>query len=262
MYGKFFASAFTGSMYGAGPDVFAVWAYVIANTRDSQVELNPVLLASTLGTTQERVQAAIDFLCAPDSRSRSKDAEGRRLLREGEYAYSVPTFAAYRAIRNEDDRREYNRIKKAEQREREKAEASNVKDSVIDSQRKSAHTEAVTEAESKADAFTTAWDAYPKRAGSNSRAAAYKAFCARIASGVSPDDLVAGVVRYAAYVRATGREGSEFVKQGSSFFGPNEHWLEPWNIPAPNGNGAPTRQDRNLAVLNDWLAKEQASGNP
>lgn len=32
--------------------------------------------------------------------------------------------------------------------------------------------------------------------------------------------------------------------------------------PALGGNGAPTRQDRNLAVLNDWLAKEQASGNP
>lgn len=31
--------------------------------------------------------------------------------------------------------------------------------------------------------------------------------------------------------------------------------------PAQTRNSAPTRQDRNLAVLNDWLAKENASGN-
>jgi hypothetical protein len=161
VYGKFFASTFTGSMYGAGPDVFAVWAYVIANTHDSQVELNPLMMAGTLGTTVERVEAAIAYLCAPDPRSRSKECEGRRLIREGEFAYRVPTFAAYRSIRNEEERREYNRIKKAEQRQRDREgrATSRVKARVNDSQRMStlsAHTEADTEADTEAQTETDA----------------------------------------------------------------------------------------------------------
>lgn len=143
MYGKIFASTFTGSMYGAGVDVFAVWAYVLANTYESQVELNPMMLAAALGSTPDKVEQAIAFLCAPDPRSRSKTEEGRRLIREGEFAYRVPNFDAYRKIRNEEERREYNRVKKAEQRERQRG----VKARVNDCQRKSAQTETETEAE-------------------------------------------------------------------------------------------------------------------
>jgi len=129
MYGKFFASAFTGSMYGAGPDVFAVWAYVIANAVDSQVELNPRLLAGVIGMTPERAAAAIDYLCAPDAKSRSKVAEGRRMIREGEIAYSVVNHDAYRSIRSEEDRRAYNREKQREHRARVKGVRALVNDS-------------------------------------------------------------------------------------------------------------------------------------
>ena len=149
MYGKFFASTFTGSMYGAGADVFAVWAYVIANTHDSQVELNPRLLAASIGMTADRAEVAIAYLAAPDTNSRSKVSEGRRLIREGEFAYHVPNFAAYRRVRNEEDRREYNRVKKAEERQRR----ADVKTPVNDCQRLSsvsAKTETETEAEAEA----------------------------------------------------------------------------------------------------------------
>lgn len=146
MYGKFFASAFTGSMYGAGSDVFAVWAYVIANTKDSQVEINPALLAGMLGSTPERVRGALDFLCAPDPNSRSKAEDGRRLVREGEFAYRVPNFTAYRSIRNEEERRAYNRQKKAESRQRQ----ADVKAPVIEMSAVSAHTEAEAEADPEA----------------------------------------------------------------------------------------------------------------
>lgn len=252
MYGKFFASAFTGSMFGAGPDVFAVWAYVIANTKESQVELNPHLLAATLGTTRERVQAAIDFLCAPDEHSRSKCEEGRRLIREGEFAYRVPTFAAYRAIQNEDDRREYNRVKKAEQRARDK-EVSNVKAPVNDGQRMSAHTEAVTEAKAEAEPplFYAVWQDYPKRAGSNSRQAALKAYTARVKGGVSEQAMLDGVRRYAQFVRQTGKEGTEYVKQGATFFGPDRHWAEPWDAPVSLGA---RKAAATTTLLQDWVS--------
>lgn len=146
MYGKFFASAFTGSMFGAGADVFAVWGYVIANAVEGSVELNPPLLAAIIGTTPERIASAIDRLCEADLKSRNQTEQGRRLVPDGAFQYRVVNHAHYRAIRNEDDRRAYNR----EAKRRERA----VKRNVIDSQRKSivsAHTEAEAETETEKD---------------------------------------------------------------------------------------------------------------
>jgi len=119
MYGKAFASMYTGSMVGAGPTVFAVWGYVIANTVKSRIEINPTLLAAILGTTPADVQAALDKLQAPDPDSRSGAHDGRRLLKEGAFLYFVPTHEHYRKIATEDDRREYLRVKQAERRSRQ-----------------------------------------------------------------------------------------------------------------------------------------------
>lgn len=155
IYGKFFSSTFTGSMYGAGPAVFAVWGYVIANTIDSNVELNSKMLSATLGCTEEEVRNAIAYLCQPDPHSRNKDQDGRRLVKEGEYQYRVVTHAYYRHMKNEDEKREYNRIKKQESRAKLKKnimsnEKSNFGQSlsltVTDTE---AYTEAETEAKNK-----------------------------------------------------------------------------------------------------------------
>jgi len=145
MYGKHFASTYKGSMFGAGVEVFAVWGYVIANTIQSQVELNPSYLAAVLGSTPDAIAKAIEFLASPDPHSRSKNDEGRRLVREGEFAYRVPNHETYRSIRSEDDRRAYNRMKKAEERAKKKTNVSaDVNTRVNDSQAMSAHTEADT----------------------------------------------------------------------------------------------------------------------
>ena len=121
MYGKLFSTAFTGSMYGSGAIVFAVWGYIIANTDSaSRIELNPRFLAPIIGEEQAKITTAIQFLCDPDTASRSKKEDGRRLIREGEYQYFVVNHQDYRNVRNEDERREYNRAAKADQRKREK----------------------------------------------------------------------------------------------------------------------------------------------
>jgi len=121
MYGKIFESLFTGSMVGSGSHIFAVWSYVIANTKpDSSVELNPIILAAILGEPPERIGAAIAFLLAPDARSRSKVEDGRRLVQEGEFLYSVPTYEHYHNVRTNEERREYFRDKKREQRRKTK----------------------------------------------------------------------------------------------------------------------------------------------
>lgn len=85
--------------------------------------------------------------------------------------------------------------------------------------------------------FETAWQAYPKRAGGNSKSGAFKAWKARLKDGVKPEDMLAGVKRYAAYARATGSVGTQYVKQAASFFGPDRHFEESWQVPSAPGGG-------------------------
>jgi hypothetical protein len=120
MYGKHFESMYEGSMYGAGLSVFAVWGYVIAHVRKSKVELNPKKLSDTLGGSVEEIEEAINTLMSPDPDSRHKEHDGRRLIREGQFQYFVPSWESYQGIRNADDRREYNRLKQQEYRKRRK----------------------------------------------------------------------------------------------------------------------------------------------
>ncbi|EPG6142886.1 TPA: helix-turn-helix domain-containing protein [Klebsiella pneumoniae] len=85
--------------------------------------------------------------------------------------------------------------------------------------------------------FEKAWQAYPKRAGGNSKAAAFKAWNTRLKDGVKPEVMLAGVKRYAAYARATGSAGTQYVKQAVSFFGPDRHFEESWQAPSATGGG-------------------------
>lgn len=120
MYGKIFEGMYEGSMYGAGMHVFAVWGYVIARMQKGRVELNPKMLADILGGEEEDVISAIEYLTQPDTNSRTKDFDGRRMVKEGQFQYLVPSWEYYRNIRNEEDRREYNRLAQAKHRAKAK----------------------------------------------------------------------------------------------------------------------------------------------
>jgi hypothetical protein len=230
MYGKHFASMYEGSMMGAGPVVFAVWGYVIAKAVDSQVELNPKLLAVLIGTDEQSVRDAIDYLCREDPDSRSKENDGRRLVRLGQFSYSVTTHAAYRAIRHEDDRREYNRKKQAEYRQKKKDVPPCT--AVYHGVPQSAHTEADTEAEAETKAknknplFEQFWESYPKRRRSG-KAAAEKSWKIAIKS-CDATTILEAVNRYAESPVGKG----EFVKGPAAWLN-GGHWAddpEAWGI--------------------------------
>lgn len=125
MFGKHFESMYEGSMYGAGVNVFAVWGYVIAKAQRSRVELNPRKLADTLGGSVKEIEEAIGYLCKPDAESRFKEHNGRRLVKEGEFQYFVPSHEYYRSIKSEEHRREYNRVKQAEYRAKKMRDGKN-----------------------------------------------------------------------------------------------------------------------------------------
>jgi cysteinyl-tRNA synthetase len=73
-------------------------------------------------------------------------------------------------------------------------------------------------------------------------------------SGRNLDDMIAGAKRYAAFLRATGKEGTEYVQQAATFLGRNRSWEEAWACPdAPRPAPCPRcmgsrRNDRNRAA--------------
>lgn len=92
--------------------------------------------------------------------------------------------------------------------------------------------------------FEQAWEAYPARHGGNPKKDAFKHWSARRREGVPAEDMLAGVERYAAHLKATGKIGSEYVMQAVRFFGTSRQYAEPWPVgPAPQQakpNGRPS----------------------
>ena len=89
------------------------------------------------------------------------------------------------------------------------------------------------------EAFEDVWREYPPRPGA-SKKDSFKAWGARVAAGVDPQVLHDGAVRYAKYCKASLTE-PQFIKQATTFFGPNEHYLSDWTPPrsvAPPGKQA------------------------
>lgn len=112
MHGKIYASMYTGSMVGAGAMAFALMPYAIANARPDEgctVDLNPSILSTIFGETEDNVLKAIEFLCSPDPKSRSPEHEGRRLVHvgPGPFRYFVVNLENYRQVASDQVRTEY-----------------------------------------------------------------------------------------------------------------------------------------------------------
>ena len=107
-------------MVGLGPTVFAIWGYCIAKADpdDHTVILNPILIASIIGTTTDDITKAIDVLTKPDPNSKNQDNEGCRLINTTGHEYLVVSHEHYRNMKNNLELREYNRLMKRKEREK------------------------------------------------------------------------------------------------------------------------------------------------
>lgn len=87
------------------------------------------------------------------------------------------------------------------------------------------------------DDFEQVWAAYPDRDGPNNKRQAFKAWKARRREGVTVEEMLAGVQRYAGHLSTTGRAGTAYVKQAATFFGPDAHYADEYeSASAPQGS--------------------------
>lgn len=149
MYAKLFRSLFYGSLSGMADPQHVFMCLLTHTDRDGYVELPPPVISALTGLPLERVSAAITVLESTDPRSRSDAEGGRRLQMVGDGRWLIINYCKYRAIRNEDDRRDQNRQAKAKQRLTKQSAR------VSQGQPRSAHTEAEVEAEVDAKADTS-----------------------------------------------------------------------------------------------------------
>lgn len=95
---------------------------------------------------------------------------------------------------------------------------------------------------------------YPDRGGDQRWRQAASAARARLAEGHSWQQIHDGARRYAEYCRATGKVGTEYVKQAASFLGPENHFLEPWTPPATK---ADVRLASNLDAAAEFMRRTE-----
>jgi hypothetical protein len=112
VYGKTFTTLWEGSMVGMA-DAQLVFIFLFCHCdREGFVEAHPAIVAAKTGIPIERVKSAIETLEAPDSDSRSKAEEGRRIVplsQDHISGWKVVNYEYYRELRRADDRREYHR---------------------------------------------------------------------------------------------------------------------------------------------------------
>jgi hypothetical protein len=70
--------------------------------------------------------------------------------------------------------------------------------------------------------------AYPKRSGGQNWIGAWRQIGYRLRQGFTREQMLEGAKRYAEYVRSVKSEGTVYVKQAATFFGPDLHFLEGW----------------------------------
>jgi uncharacterized protein YdaU (DUF1376 family) len=90
---------------------------------------------------------------------------------------------------------------------------------------------------------------YPRRAGAQPWERAAKAWQARIREGHTPAEMLAGVERYKAYLRAGDGDGTRWVLAAANFIGTEKHFQNPWDPP-------PTKAAARLA--GNLSAKDEA----
>ncbi len=253
-YTKLFNEIIMSTIWREPNHVRILWVTMLAiKDRYHVVNASTPGLSDAARISLNECEQALEILSSPDSYSRTKDNEGRR-IKKCEGGWIILNGEVYRNKMSLDERREYNRLKQKEYRERDKAikGRGSVK-SCVQSSTQCIHTDTDTDTKDNiiikplkqkySKEFELMWSGYPDRAGSNPKKRAFKAWLARIKEGASEDAMAKGVSRYKVFAKETGKIGSEFVMQAATFLGADENFNSKWDLPKQNPEDIRPRND-------------------
>lgn len=107
MFTKLFSSITTSSIWNEDNNTRILWITMLAmSNKEGYVSASVGGLAHEARITKEECEKALKILSSPDEDSRSKEFEGRRIeIIDG--GFQLLNHAKYRAMRSEEERREY-----------------------------------------------------------------------------------------------------------------------------------------------------------
>ena len=218
---KLFSSITESTVWGESHATRIVWITMLAMAdRNGLVSASVPGLANRARVTLEECEHALMRFSEPDRYSRTPDNDGRR-IEPAEGGWRLLNHAKYRAMRDEDNRREYMRDYMAERRKRDKLTVN----SVSHSKPQLSHAEAEadkpkTSRASRSDrgglngAFTAFWDAYPRK---KSKGKAEKAWLK-----IKPDEQLSTAI-VSAVERA--KTSADWQRDGGQFIPYPATWL-------------------------------------
>lgn len=132
MYCKLFTSLYQGTLRGKSDEILVFTNLLAHADRFGVSDIHPKSIAEEVGLPLKRVQTALSYLEDIDPESRSPENEGRRIVRMDEHrawGWTITNYIKYREIKNEDDRREQNRLAQQKWRDKKKGKSATVSES-------------------------------------------------------------------------------------------------------------------------------------
>lgn len=120
MFAKVFSQIFDSSIAENPRHRHVFMDLIVLADSDGVVDMTMEAVARRTNVPIEEVRSAIEFLSAPDPASNSPAEDGRRLLPVDSaktWGWQIVNYQHYRAIRNEEDRREYFRTYRQKERQ-------------------------------------------------------------------------------------------------------------------------------------------------
>ena len=122
MYGKLFEQMYDGTLATKGPwqALVTFQQLIILADRNGEVDMTPEAISRRTTIPLEIIEHGIKALEEPDGDSRSPDLEGRRIVRLSDsrvWGWQLVNYGKYRAIRSQEERREYMRVYQRKRRE-------------------------------------------------------------------------------------------------------------------------------------------------
>jgi len=129
MYGKLFQQMYEGTLASRGPweALVTFQQLIILANKHGEVDMTAEVISRRTTIPLEIIKKGLEVLAQPDPDSRTPTDSGRRIrLLEGhrDWGWKIVNYEHYRSLRNEDERREYQRNLMARRREAERKRKS------------------------------------------------------------------------------------------------------------------------------------------
>ena len=223
MYVKLFSSLYQGTLRGRSDEILVFTNLLAHADMHGNVDKHFKAISEETGLPRERVEAAIATLEAPDPESRSPEMQGCRLVRMDDHriwGWKIVNYGKYRAIRNEEDRREQNRA--AQERFRSKHSKPHKPEKAQGEAEGEAKALKEPSAPSALDVrFQAFWNAYPRKVG--------KGAAERLWKRLAPDAALLATILAAIEAQLTcaqwTKDGGEFIPHPATWLN-RKGWLD------------------------------------